>query len=450
MLPIVQVPETIRNGMLNYRDVFCRDEGFDHVSRYVTGLIISPNKTLQGIYDLQVWDEKNDRKKPSGRAMHGSVFESGWGSDSLMQQHRSVVGAEHRGRGREVISLDWTFAHHDRGPEIYAAEKSYDYVENRPSRLQTLVTAVISNKSLIDGLDVVVQEPSMQKQEMVYLKATAKRSYNQMGTVSNRLLELLHHLKHGREYRKRTEIALELVEQIEEEGNFPDANYAFDNGVLSLELTLCIEACEKQWVSELECSRNIQWSGNWVRLDILATQLREKHPESFRFVKVACRNGETKKYWAFTKVVRLKRYGRKRLVIVHETSDLSDPPRYLLTSANHWNSGRTIQTWSYRWSSEIFHEFTKQVTGLESSQVRKEEAVKRHFRLSCVAQSLIQRASVVGSESERFEFARGKATFGQRCRTIAREVFRSMLELSKRLFAEGKSSNEVLDMLIPA
>ena len=158
----------------------------------------------------------------------------------------------------------------------------------------------------------------------------------------------------------------------------------------------------------------------------------------------------TMEYWAYTKVVRLKRYGRKRLVIVHETADLSDPPRYLLTSANHWNSGRAIQTWSYRWSSEIFHEFAKQVTGLESSQVRKEEAVKRHFRLSCVSQSLIQRASAPVSESERYEFAKGKTTFGQRCRTIAREVFRSMLELSKRLFAEGKSCDEVLDMLMPA
>ena len=66
--------------MLNYRDVFCRDEGFGHVSRYVTGLIISPNKTLQGIYDLQVWDGK----RPSRRSMHGSVFESGWGSDALI------------------------------------------------------------------------------------------------------------------------------------------------------------------------------------------------------------------------------------------------------------------------------------------------------------------------------------------------------------------------------
>ena len=74
MLPIVEVPETIRNGMLNYRDVFCRDEGFDHVSRYVTGLIISPNKTLQGIYDLQVWDGK----KPSRRSTRLWQFLVAW------------------------------------------------------------------------------------------------------------------------------------------------------------------------------------------------------------------------------------------------------------------------------------------------------------------------------------------------------------------------------------
>ncbi len=211
-----------------------------------------------------------------------------------------------------------------------------------------------------------------------------------------------------------------------------------------------MKKCNKHWVTELECSRNIQWRGDWVRVDTLAAELRVDHPESFHHYKVRCRNGETKEYRAFTKVVRLKRYGRKRLVIVHETEDLNDPPRFLLTDANHWNSGRIIQTWSYRWTSEIFHEFTKQVTGLESSQVRKEEAVKRHFRLSCVSQSLIQRAPAVKSKSERFEFAKGDITFGQRCRTIAREVFRSMLELCKRLFSEGKSCDEVLDMLMLA
>ena len=46
--------------------------------------------------------------------------------------------------------------------------------------------------------------------------------------------------------------------------------------------------------------------------------LRQDHAESFRPVRVRCRNGDTKHFWVFTKVVRLKRYGRKRLVIVHE------------------------------------------------------------------------------------------------------------------------------------
>jgi hypothetical protein len=136
------------------------------------------------------------------------------------------------------------------------------------------VTAVVSNDTLIDGLDVVVQEPSNQKEEMAYLEETAMESYDQMEAVSKRLLELLHYLKHEREYKKRTEIALELVKQIEQEGHFPEAHYAFDNGVLSLELTKFIETCGRHWVSEIECSRNIQWSGSWVRADVLVAELK--------------------------------------------------------------------------------------------------------------------------------------------------------------------------------
>ena len=74
-------------------------------------------------------------------------------------------------------------------------------------------------------------------------------------------------------------------------------------------------------------------------------------------------------------------------MIVHETEGLTDFPRLLLTDANHWESRRSVQTWSYRWASEMFHQFVKQVTGFESAQVRFTEAVKRHFRLSGVAQS---------------------------------------------------------------
>jgi hypothetical protein len=87
---------------------------------------------------------------------------------------------------------------------------------------------------------------------------------------------------------------------------------------------------------------------------------------------------------------------------------------------------------------------------MEAAQVRKEEAVTRHFRLSCVAQSLIQRAPAVASKSERYEFAEGQITFGQKCRTISRDVLRAMLALCQRYFAEGKTCDQVLEVLMPA
>jgi hypothetical protein len=309
---------------------------------------------------------------------------------------------------------------------------------------------VVSNWEWIDGLEVVAQAPQAWKAEEAYLKASVKEGYEQMAQARQRLLELLHSHQHRLAYRKRTELAVEIVPQLEAEGHFPQAPYAVDNGVLTLGLTRLSESWGKHWGSELEGSRPIQGQGQGRRVDDVEADLRHQHPESFREVRVSCRKGEQKVFFAFTKVVRLKREGRKRLVIVQERQALSDAPRFLVTDALHWESGGVIQTGSYRWASEVFQEFGKQVCGLESAQVRKEEAVTRHFRLSCVAQSLVQRAPAAESKSERYAFAAGKKTYGQKCRVMSREVVRSLLALSQRYFAEGKSCDEVLEVLMPA
>src|SRR5262249_56381630 len=99
MLPLVEVPPTIAAGMKKYREVFCRDEGFDHVSRYVSGLVLCKNKTLQGIYAQQVWPEGEEVTR---RAMRAGVFKAGWASGELMRRQRAVVAADHRARGLEV------------------------------------------------------------------------------------------------------------------------------------------------------------------------------------------------------------------------------------------------------------------------------------------------------------------------------------------------------------
>jgi hypothetical protein len=96
-----------------------------------------------------------------------------------------------------------------------------------------------------------------------------------------------------------------------------------------------------------------------------------------------------------------------------------------------------------------FHKFGKQVTGLEAAQVRKEEAVTRPFRLSCVAQSLLQRAPTSPSASERFAFAQGAITVGQKVRAIAREALEGLLQFTASLLARGHKCEQILETLMP-
>jgi hypothetical protein len=317
-------------------------------------------------------------------------------------------------------------------------------------RFQTVGTAVIANRQLIDGIDLQIQEPSVCKEEEEYLTATVQASYEQLEQARTRRLELFPHLEHKLAEKRRTEPVVEMVAQLEEEGRFPQADYAFDKGVLTLELPRLIESKGQPGVREVESARHIRWQDQWRRIEEGATELCQRHPESFQRVQVRCRNGAAKAVWVFTQSVCLNRYGHKRIAIVHERDELTDSPRFLVIDALHWESGRMSETWSFRWAAEVFHEFSQQGAGLEAAQVRNAEAVKRHFRLSCLAQSLLQRAPTVASTSEQFAFAKGQKTFGQRCHAITREVFSSLLSLAKRLFAGGYLCDQVVEALMLA
>ncbi len=225
MLPLVGVPATIAAGMQEYRDVFNRQAGFEPVSAYVSGLLLSANKTLEGIHAQRVFAEG---KATSRRAMHEAVFEANWDREALMRQHRESVAKPHRGRGQEVLSIDWTLSHHERGEPIYGVKRRYDYVNHCMSRYPTVMTAVVANPQRVDGVAIEVQYPNYEKEELAYLNMTARESYEQMEEVMDRLTELVCYQRNRQQYRKRTEIAVDIVRQLEAEGQFPEAHYAFD------------------------------------------------------------------------------------------------------------------------------------------------------------------------------------------------------------------------------
>jgi len=287
-----------------------------------------------------------------------------------MSRHRQQVSQQYEPKERMVISLDWTLGHHERGKQIYGVKRQYDYVDNVMSCYHTILTAVVANRVRQDGLSVMVQAAKWDAEELEYLKMTHQDEYESIGEVMERLSELVAYQRNRDAYQTRTELLIAMVKQIEADGQFPSTDYAFDAGVCAAALTTVIEGLGKHWVSELACNRSVLWHNQWTRIDDVAQQLRRTSAPSFRHYRIRQRNGEMKAIWAFSKVVRLKKIGRKRIVIVHEREDLSDAPRFLVTDALHWDVSRIAITWSYRWPCEIFHEFSKAICGLESAQLR--------------------------------------------------------------------------------
>jgi len=89
--------------------------------------------------------------------------------------------------------------------------------------------------------------------------------------------------------------------------------------------------------------------------------------------------------------------------------------------------------------------------GLEASQVRNEDAVKRLVRLSCVAQSLMQSLPAAGRSSERFKWVDDtQSMLGQKHYTLALESLGQLLQLAETLFNQGQSHEQVLERLMPA
>ena len=140
----------------------------------------------------------------------------------------------------------------------------------------------MANREQFDGIEVVVQDPSFEKEEKAYLNATDVPRYATREAGLQRLIELLSYEAHRRAYQTRTDLFLAMVRTVEQEGHFPKAEYVFDNGVLSRPLTTYLEEHGTYWLSELEKSRNICWHGHWRRVDSVDHALRREHPDAFR------------------------------------------------------------------------------------------------------------------------------------------------------------------------
>ena len=220
MLPSVGRPETIRQGMAPYRALLGREAGFDPVRRYVTGLLLSPPKTLPGSYALPVGATE---PAPSRRAMPAAVCQAAWDAESLLACQRAVLAPASRGRGRAGLSLAWPSGHPERSSQRGGVKPAWAPVEQRMGPYQPVVPAVSATRERLAGVAVVVQAPARRAEAEASWQEAVRQSDEQRAAARGRWLEWLSQLQPRLEYKPRTELGLELGHQLAHEGHCPQA-----------------------------------------------------------------------------------------------------------------------------------------------------------------------------------------------------------------------------------
>ena len=407
MLPLVEFPELVQHYAPSFAPVFS-PEAWVEFERYISGLIVSENKTVDGINRLFVNESRN--QSSLNRLLTQSPFEL-----SALNQARLAVLAQLPGtqmKPRGVLSLDDTLLVHY-GEHFEQIAKLWDHVSERYVWAHNLVTLHYSD----DETDYPVVFQLWKPVDLESLEQGLR-------AAAIPLKEAKQHLKtdaphQWREYllgvwrrrqKRRPELAalydskLRIGEQLLQQWGeaHPDLKLpvAFDSWYTQpafchyLDQTL-------QWpfVGALAADDQVVLKRGTEPLAQFADELQQEHrqavkrggtPTVFRPISIHYR-GTKERYYSYCETHRLKDFGRHRLVINHRAADLSDPPVCLIANRLPWHAPGITRIYRHRWPVEVYHEEGK-AEGLDQYQLRDFGAVERHVALVAVVYSLLRAA----------------------------------------------------------
>src|ERR671923_1198113 len=170
LVPIPGLPAMIARGMAGFRALVGRREGVAPVSREVSGLVLRPNQTWQGLDARQVWD----RDPPSRRARPAAVCEAGGESPAVLTRPRGQVARAPHGRGREVSSREGPRAPPERGRRLLGLAWADAAVPRRTARVHPVSPAVGAPRPVMEGLETVGPAPQARHEEHAEVEATSR------------------------------------------------------------------------------------------------------------------------------------------------------------------------------------------------------------------------------------------------------------------------------------
>jgi len=403
MLPLVEFPQIVQHYASWFETVFS-PEALVQFQRYLSGLIISENKTIDGINRLFVIESRD--QSSLNRLLTASPF-----SEAALNQQRlallnSLNGTQLKPKG--VLSVDDTLLTHY-GRHFDEIALLYDPVDDRYTWAHNLVNLHYSddqtdyplqfqlwNPADLDKIEQGLQAAGIHLREGKFaLKESDPKKWRQylLGVWSR---------NQGKPevaalYQSKLWIARDLLRRWVNQNPQWKLPVTFDNWYtqpafcwfLDQELGL-------PYVGTLADDDQVILKKGRLTLKEFAKQLKQEHLDAVDsggkpvFHKIGIiYKGEKEIYYSYCRTHRIHNFGKQRLVINFNEPDLSDSPSFYNSNRLIWQSGGITRIRRHRWPVEVYHEEGK-AEGLDKYQVRDFQAISRHIGLVAVAYSLLR------------------------------------------------------------
>lgn len=405
MFPLVEVPRIVEHYAPYFAPVFS-PEAFIQFQRYISGLLVSENKSVEGINRLCVYASRN--QSSLNRLLTESPFDLGAVNQARFAMMHSIEAMRLKAKG--VLSIDDTLLSHQ-GKHFDEIAYLYDSSQECYSWAHNLVTLHYSDEVTDYPVEFELWRPAdLEKIEaglgtaQIELKAS-KQVLKQSAPAKWRQYLLGVWRRHQKKpavaalYDSKLRIAERLL-----------THWVAAHPTLSLPVTFDSWYTEPGFCHYLDHQLHLAYVGTLkedalVQLKTGETKVSEfaqrlkdepnqgiaaKQSAVFRPITIPYKGGK-EHYYSYCATHRLTHFGKVRLVINHRQADLSDKPVFYITNQLHWQATGITRIRRHRWPVEVYHEEGK-ADGLDQYQVRDFTAIQRHIALVAVVYCLLRTA----------------------------------------------------------
>lgn len=406
MLPLVEFPELVQHYAPFFSGVFSAD-AFVEFERYISGLIVSENKTVDGINRLFVNESRNQS------SLNRLLTQSPFSLEDLNNARLDVLSTlpETQLKRDGVLGIDDSLLIHY-GQEFEQIANLYDHVTGSYVWAHDLVTLHYSDNQTdypalfelwqpveLDKLEEGLRAAQVNlKESKAPFKDTEPRKWRayllgvwQRQQKKNPDLKKL--------YDTKLTIAKRLVQNwqaVHPELHLP---VTFDCWFTQPEFCQFLDkTLHTAYVGTLSETDQVNLKTGQISLGEFAKRLKEEHLAAMKtggkpvFQKNTVHfKGEKEVYYSYCQTHQIHTFSKQRLVINYRRADLSDNPTFFISNRLHWQSNGITRIRRHRWPVEVFYEEGK-AEGLDQYQLREFSAIQRHVALVAVVYSLLRAA----------------------------------------------------------